>query len=227
MTFKITYFGHSAFAIETSQGTILIDPFLSQNPFFKGDITQLHPVDILLTHAHSDHLGDAIPISKSTGATITAAFELAFYCQKQGAKVNAVHTGSHLPFKWGTAMFLPANHSSSTPEGDYGGIATSILFEIDGKKIYHAGDTGLSAELKMIGELFAPDICMLPIGGHFTLGIEEAVQAAKWLNASEVIPMHYDTFPPIKTDVNEFKSKLESETKAKCKIMKPHETLVY
>ncbi|MDD3593323.1 MAG: metal-dependent hydrolase [Candidatus Gastranaerophilales bacterium] len=227
MTFKITYFGHSAFEIETPQGSILIDPFLSQNPHFKGDISKIRPVDILLTHAHSDHTGDAIPIAKSTGATITAIFELALYCQKKGANVNPVNTGGTLNFDWGTALFLPANHSSSTPEGDYGGIATSILLEIQGKKIYHAGDTGLSAELKMVGELFAPDICMLPIGGHFTLGQKEALQAAKWLNAGEIIPMHYDTFAPIKTDVNDFKFKIESETNSKCRIIKPHESLTY
>jgi L-ascorbate metabolism protein UlaG (beta-lactamase superfamily) len=225
MSIELTYFGHSAFKIVYGSNTILIDPFLSQNPSFKGSIEDLKPDDILVTHGHSDHLGDSIPISKKTGAIITTMFELANYCEARGAVVNPVGMGSKINFDWGFATFLPASHSSSTPDGSYAGCATSILIQIEDLKIYHAGDTGLHYDLKMIGELHKPDIAILPIGGHFTMGIDEAVQAVKWLNCKNVIPMHYDTFPPIRTNVADFKVKTEVDTDSKCIILRSGESV--
>lgn len=227
MSIEITFLGHSAFLIKHGTHNILIDPFLSGNPDFHGDINELKPSDILVTHGHADHLGDAMPLSKKTGATITTIFELANYCQDRGANTNPVGIGSKISFNWGCATFLPAAHSSSTPDGSYAGCPASILLEIENLKIYHAGDSGLSYDLKMIGELYQPDIAILPIGGHFTMGVDEAVQAVKWLHCKKVIPMHYNTFPVIKASANDFKQKIEIETDAKCLILKSGETVKF
>lgn len=227
MSVEIKFLGHSAFLINSENSTILIDPFLSQNPDFKGDINEIKPDDILLTHGHADHLGDAIPISKNTGAIITAVFELANYCQTRGATTNPCSLGGKLNFEWGSAIFLNAAHSSSTPDGSYAGCAASILLEINGIKIYNAGDTGLHSDLRMIGKLYKPDIAILPIGGHFTLGIDEAIQTVKWLNCKNIIPMHYNTFPQIKADAAGFKTKVDIETDANCIIIKPGESVSF
>lgn len=209
MTNSINYIGHSAFYIKTGDFGILIDPFISQNPkavFGNENII----TDIFVTHGHGDHLGDAIPISRKKNAQITAIFELANYCAERGARVNAVNFGGKIEYNWGTARFLPAFHSSSTPDGTYAGMPASILFEINGTKIYHAGDTCLNSEMKTIGELYSPDIALLPIGSHFTMDVDDAVIAAQWLNAKTVIPMHYNTFDAIKADTSDFKSKIQN-----------------
>lgn len=197
---KLIYLGHSAFEIESGKNKILIDPFLVMRPDYKAEgIT-----DIFVTHAHGDHLGSAIEISKKTGATITAIFEIANYCSEQGAKANEIGLGSWLTYPWGRAIAVPAFHSSSIDYRFNGGCPCGFVLEIEGKTFYHAGDTALTGEMKTIGELYQPDIAMLPIGGHFTMDIEHAVKAAEWLEVSNIIPMHYNTFDAIKTDVREF-----------------------
>lgn len=200
----IKYLGHSAFEIETTGKKILIDPFLVCVPNYKPE----NIYDIFVTHAHADHLGDAIEISHKTGASITAIFELANYCAKKGARVNDIGLGSWVEYSWGRAIAVPAFHSSSTSDGAYGGCPCGYVFEIEGKTIYHAGDTALSSEMKTIGELYQPDIVMLPIGGKYTMDIEHAVMAAEWLGASEIIPMHYNTFDAIKVDISDFERQI-------------------
>ncbi len=201
---NIVYLGHSAFEIETTGKKILIDPFLVCSPNYKPD----NITNIFVTHAHGDHLGSAIEISKSSGAPITAVYELANYCAKQGAKAIDTGLGAWIEYNWGRAAAVPAFHSSSTPDGVYGGCPCGFVFEIEGKTIYHAGDTSLSNEMKMIGEVYQPDTAMLPIGGKYTMDIEHAVKAAEWLGASEVIPMHYNTFDAIKVDINDFERQI-------------------
>lgn len=225
MTLEIKYLGHSAFQFFVQEKQILVDPFLSQSPWYNGDLSEFKPEHIFLTHAHSDHLGDAIEISKKTGATIHAIFELANYCATKGAKINAVNIGGRLEFDWGIVTFMNAAHSSTTPDGAYGGVASSIMFRFQDKRVYHAGDTGLIADLKMIGEVYKPEIALLPVGGHFTMGAKEAVLAAKWLNAKQVIPMHYNTFPNISIDINDFRTLMESESMIKPVILNAGETL--
>lgn len=225
MTLDIKYLGHSAFQFNVQGKQILIDPFLSQSPWYEGDLSEFNPSHIFITHAHSDHLGDAIEISKRTGAIIHAVFELANYCAEKGANVNAVNIGARLEFDWGIVTFMNAAHSSSTPDGNYGGVASSIMFRFQDKRVFHAGDTSLISDLKMIGEVYKPEIALLPIGGHFTMGIKEAVLAAKWLNAKQVIPMHYNTFPAISIDINDFRTLMESESMIKPVIMNAGETL--
>ena len=201
---NIKYLGHSAFEITTKGKKILIDPFLAgaQN-YVPQDI-----YDIFVTHGHSDHLGSAIDISNRTGAPITAIFELANYCAQKGTRINGVGLGAWKGYSWGRAIFVPAFHSSSTPDGNYAGCPAGIIFEIEGNLIYHAGDTCLNSEMKVIGELYQPDISMLPIGGTYTMDIEHAVIASSWLQSSTIIPMHYNTFAAINVDIEEFKRRI-------------------
>jgi L-ascorbate metabolism protein UlaG (beta-lactamase superfamily) len=218
----IKYLGHSAFEFQTNEGNVLIDPFISQNPeYYPENITE-----IFVTHGHADHLGSAIEISKKQATPITAIFELANYCNQQGAIANSVSMGGKIKFPWGWAVFTPAFHSSSTPDGQYAGAPAGIMFEINGVKIFHAGDTALNSEIKIIKELYSPQIALLPIGGCYTMDIEQAVIASEWLGADIVIPMHYNTFPAINTDADAFKKELATNG-INCVILKKNETLKY
>ena len=220
MSVKLNYVGHSCFGINADGDYILIDPFISGNPRAKVTFDLNKVKYIFVTHGHSDHLGDAINISKSTGAVIVCIFELANYCMQRGAKAMGVGVGANLKFDFGNVRFLPAIHTSSTPDGAYAGIAASLLFELDGVKVYHAGDTALSAEMKTIGELYKPDVALLPVGGQYTMDIEDAAVAAKWLRAPKIIPMHYNTFDLVKADIREFGNLVEYEDR-ECTEMQP------
>ncbi len=207
---KLKYLGHSAFEIITDTNSkILIDPFLVKSPDY--DITGV--TDIFVTHAHGDHLGNAIEISKRTNAQITAIFELANYCASKGANSNGISLGGWINYSWGRVIAVPAFHSSSTPEGFYAGCPCGFIFEIEGKFLYHSGDTCLNQEMKTIGELYSPQISMLPIGGHYTMDIEHACIAAKWLNTNTIIPMHYNTFEAINVNLQDFENKIKSSDK--------------
>ena len=198
----IKYIGHSAFQITNGQNAVIIDPYVSINK--KYDWKKEPLKDILLTHAHGDHLGQAIEIAKDLDIEITAVPELAAYCREQGAKAKSVSLGAWLQYSWGRAIFLPAFHSSSLPDGRYGGCPASIFLDVAGARLYHAGDTCLNSEMKTIKELYAPQVAMLPIGGNYTMDVEHAAIAAKWLGVKTVIPMHYSTFPEIEADVEKF-----------------------
>lgn len=198
---KLTYLGHSAFEIQTEKGVILIDPFLINAPNYDySNVT-----DIFVTHGHSDHLGKAPQIASQTGATVTAVFELAKYCARYGINVNGISLGGWINYDWGRVIALPAFHSSSTDDGTYTGCPVGYLFEIEGKRIFHAGDTCLNSEMKVLGEVYKPDMAILPIGGHFTMDVENATIASKWIGADTIIPMHFNTFPQINADIDKFK----------------------
>lgn len=211
---KITYLGHSAFEIVTNKDTILIDPFLVCSPNYNySNVTNL-----FVTHGHGDHLGSALEISRETNAPVTAIFELANYCSANKVRANGVGLGAWLNFSFGRAIFVPAFHSSSSPDGKYAGCPAGIIFEIEGKRIYHAGDTNLNSEMKVIKEVYKPNVAMLPIGGVYTMDVEAAAIASEWLGANVVIPMHYNTFEAISADINKF-NKLISAQGKKAKIM--------
>ena len=203
---KIKYLGHSCFEIQTGEYNVLIDPFLVMSPNY--DCTKV--THIFVTHAHGDHLGSAVEISKKTGAKITAIYELANYCQTQGANVNGIGLGNWIDYEWGKVIAVPAFHSSSLNNGQYGGCPCGYVFNINGKTIYHAGDTSLNSEMKVIGELYEPDLSMLPIGGQYTMDIEHAAKASEWLQSTAIIPMHYNTFDAIKVDIGEFESEIRN-----------------
>ena len=206
---QITYLGHSAFEIKTNDKKILVDPFLVMSP--KYDFSGV--TDIFVTHGHADHLGSAIEISQKTGAKITAIFELANYCASKGAIANGINLGSWINYDWGKAIAVPAFHSSSTPEGIYAGAPCGYVFDIEGKTIYHAGDTCLNSEMKVIGDLYEPDISILPIGGNYTMDIEHVVIASEWLKTSAIIPMHYNTFEAINVDIKDFETQIRNRGK--------------
>lgn len=216
----LKYIGHSAFEIKNNDKAVLIDPLVSVNDKYNWHDAPI--TDILLTHAHADHLGEALEIAKEKDIDITAVFELANYCKEQGVKAKPVCLGSWINFSWGRAVFLPAFHSSSLPDGRYGGVAASIMLDVDGVRIFHAGDTCLTGEMKTIKELYAPQIALLPIGGNYTMDVEHAAMAAKWLGVRTVIPMHYGTFPEIQADLERFANLIAFGNTA-CQILNPAE----
>ena len=202
----ITYLGHSCFELDLGNSKILIDPFLVKSPDY--DFSGV--TDIFVTHGHSDHLGSADEISKKTGAKITAVFELANYCASKGANSQGINLGAWVEYDWGRVIAVPAFHSSSSPEGIYTGCPCGFIFDIEGQKIYHAGDTCLNLEMKIIGELYEPDIAILPIGGCYTMDIEHSIKASEWLKASVIVPMHYNTFEAINIDIAEFEREIRT-----------------
>lgn len=216
----LKYIGHSAFEFRNGDKAVLVDPLVSVNNKYNWHEQPI--TDILLTHAHGDHLGEAIEIAKEKDIEITAVAELAGYCAEQGAKTKSVGLGAWIKYSWGRAIFLPAFHSSALPDGRYGGSAASILFDIDDVRIYHAGDTCLTGEMKTIRELYAPQIALLPVGGNYTMDVEHAAMAARWLGVRSVIPMHYGTFPEIQADLERF-AKLIAYGNTACQILNPEE----
>lgn len=226
MTDGIKYLGHSAFYIKSGEYGILIDPWFMHNEEVKFDITTEKITHILLTHGHGDHFGDTVPIAKMTKAKVIAIFETAIYCQKLGLEAIGVGMSAEIKTDFGSVRFLQATHTNSLPNGEYGGIAASILIDLNGIKIFHAGDTGLIGDFELIGKLYKPYYAMLPIGGHYTMGVEEAIIAAGMLNAKEYIPMHYNTFDVIKADPVAFKTALEEQGKT-CHIMAANDTLTF
>ncbi|MBL1211931.1 MAG: metal-dependent hydrolase [Ignavibacteriae bacterium] len=211
---KLKYLSHSSFLITTSEGkTILIDPFLDDNPNAPISSDEVPADYIILTHAHGDHLGDSFKIAERTNATFICVNELAEYCASKGFKAHNMHIGGAFNFDFGRVKFTIAHHGSVTPDNVYGGVAAGVLITIDGKTIYHAGDTGLFYDMKLIGEMNDIDYLIVPIGDNFTMGIDDAVKAVEFVNPKFSIPMHYNTFPIIEADPFEFKNKVEKSGK--------------
>lgn len=218
---KIKYLGHSAFLIKTNNEGILIDPYIAFSKEYSNveNFKKENIKNIFVTHGHSDHFGSALEISKLTGAPIVGVFELGNYCLSKGVEAIPAALGGELKFSWGCATLVPAQHSSSLPNGQYMGVACGVMFNIEGKNIYHAGDTSLSSEMELLSEFYNPSVVMLPVGGHFTMGINEACYAAKIFDAQITIPMHYNSFPPIKIDINDFSEKCEMVTGKPPRVM--------
>ncbi len=215
---KLTYHGHSAFEIKTEGHTLVIDPFFSGNTNAKVKPQDVKADFIVLTHAHGDHLGDGFEIAKKNNATVIAVNELANYASEKGCKAHNMHIGGGHNFPFGRVKFTIAHHGSSSPDGRYMGEPAGVIISINGKNIYHAGDTGLFLDMKLIGEITPLDAALLPIGDNFTMGIDDAVKAVEFLNPKLAVPMHYNTFGVIEADPQEFKRKVESIGK-KCTII--------
>lgn len=211
---EISYHGHSVVKIMTDTHTILIDPFITGNGQTDLDAAKEKVDVILVTHGHNDHLGDTVDLAKRNNATVIATFELANYVESFGINVHAMGIGGSYDFEFGTVKFTQAFHSSSftTEDGEiiYGGMPAGVLFTSEGKTIYHAGDTALFGDMKLIGERNNIDVAFLPIGDNFTMGPEDAAYAVKLLKPQIVVPVHYNTFPPIKQDPQIFKNLVET-----------------
>lgn len=212
---KLTYFGHSAFLLETRNAQLLIDPFITDNPHNDGIVAaaDLNPDAILLTHAHGDHWGDTPDIATRSGALVIAQFEITNYIQaKHGHEnVHPMNTGGSAEFEWGRVTMTWARHSSSFPDGTYGGNPAGFILEIDDKTIYAAGDTDRFAEMAWYGEDFSIDLALLPVGDDFTMGPREAARAVRMLKARMAVPIHWGTFPLLTGDPDEFVTRVEKD----------------
>ncbi|KMZ42272.1 MULTISPECIES: metal-dependent hydrolase [Bacillales] len=225
----IRFHGHSSVQVTSEGHSIMIDPFISGSPVAATKLEDISVQYILLTHGHQDHILDAVELAKKNDATIVATHELATYLSWQGVKTISMNLGGSIKLPFGKVKMTQAFHSSGVVLDDekqivYMGMPGGFVIELGGKTIYHAGDTGLFGDMKLIGERHDIDLAFLPIGDVFTMGPEDALVAAEWVQADFVVPIHYDTFPPIKQDGEAFVAEL-AEKDIRGKALKPGETL--
>jgi L-ascorbate metabolism protein UlaG (beta-lactamase superfamily) len=199
---KFTYYGHACFAVEAGGKTLLFDPFITPNPLAaKIDAEKIAADFILVSHGHGDHIADLIAIAKRTDATVIAPFEVGSWFEKKGVeKVQAMNHGGAAPMAFGRVKLTAAIHSSSMPDGSYGGNPCGFVVETADGNFYYSGDTALTSDMKFIGEQTKLRFAVLPIGDFYTMGIEDAVRAAGLIGVTRIVGVHYDTFPPIKLD---------------------------
>jgi L-ascorbate metabolism protein UlaG (beta-lactamase superfamily) len=219
----IHYHGHSCFELIDGDTRLLVDPFLAPNsPVAKATADDVNPTHIALTHGHADHVADAAPVAKRTGAPVVACVELANWFEEQGVEnVSDPNLGGTISFDWGSVKLVPAWHTSTAPGSaerpfspDLGvplGTPAGLIIEIGGLTIYDAGDTCLFGDMELIGHRHKVDVALLPIGGHYTMDRHDAAYAAGIIGAKRVIPIHYNTFPPIETDAEAFATDLSAK----------------
>lgn len=222
MPIQVTWLAHSGFQLVIDEHKILIDPFLTGNPLAPVEAGALDADFILISHGHGDHLRDTPDIAKRTGARTVANFEIANWLQKQGVQATeGLNPGGGVQLPFGRVELTIAHHSSSLPDGSYGGQPNGILiFTNGGQTIYHAGDTTVFMEMQLIGEL-GIDLAMVPIGDYFTMGIDGSLKAIEFIRPVSVIPMHYNTFDLIAQDVTEWARRVQNETDAQPIVLDP------
>jgi L-ascorbate metabolism protein UlaG (beta-lactamase superfamily) len=233
---EIKYHGHSCFELSDGAATLLVDPFLKpNNPAALATAEDASPTHIAVSHGHADHIADAVGVAKRTGAECIAIVEVANWIEEQGVeKVHDPNLGGTVRFDWGWVKLVPAWHTSTiagSAEAPYSptpGIVTGtpagLVISIGGVTVYYCGDTCLFGDMKLIAERHPVDVALMPIGGHYTMDRHDAVVAAGFIGAGTVIPVHYDTFPPIATDSAAFKSEVEAQTSSQVVLLKPGET---
>ncbi len=214
MALSFTWLGHGSFLFDIEGHKVLIDPFLTHNPLAPVSADDIPGEVILITHGHGDHTGDTVAIAKRTGALVVSTPEICKWFGKQG--VDNVYDGN-IGGTWSndymSAKWVQAFHTSALPDGSYGGVSTGFVIQAGGKRVYFAGDTGVFGDMRLIGEPKL-DLAFLPIGDKYTMGIDDSILAIKLLNPRHVVPMHFNTFPPIAQDVSAWARRVNAETNA-------------
>jgi len=224
MATKITWLGHGTFQIETAGKTIIIDPFFTGNPAASISADKVKADFIIISHGHGDHVGDCVAVAKRTGAKVIANYEITEWLAKQGVtNTHAQNTGGSFDHGFGKVKLTIAFHSSMLPDGSNGGDPSGILLKLADGNIYHAADTSLFSDMKLIGEE-GIDVAILPIGDNYTMGPDDALRAVKLINPKRVIPDHYNTWPPIAQDANAWAKRVKAETSAEPIVLKPGES---
>ena len=219
MALDITFLGHSGFLLSDGSHTLVIDPFLTGNPVATQQPGDIKCDYIALTHGHADHFGDTVAIAKANNATVIAAFEIIEYLGEQGiTRGEPGNPGGKIKTAFGWVAFTQAFHSSSY-QGRYMGLPCGVVVRMGGKTFYHCGDTGIFGDMKLLGEIYQPNVAAIPIGDRFTMGPELATRAAELIKPNTAIPIHYNTWPPIEVDAGEF-----APAGVKVKALKPGET---
>lgn len=214
---RLTWLGHACFSLAGSR-TVLVDPFIPE-----GSLAA-EPDIVAVTHAHADHLGITVELSKRT----VAINEVAKYLKTKGVPAEPMNLGGTITIDGVRFTMTPALHSSWLEDegaGFYGGVAAGFVITMDGVSVYHAGDTALFSDMQLIRDLYRPDVALLPVGGRYTMGPDEAMIAARYIGAPLVIPMHYDTFPAIQQNLEEFKRMIERTTSIRVAILSPGESI--
>jgi L-ascorbate metabolism protein UlaG (beta-lactamase superfamily) len=219
----VRFLGHACFTLSDGTSTVLIDPFLTGNPKAAISADDVAASTILLTHGHGDHIGDTVSIAKRTGAPVVAIVEIANELAEEGLDVFDPNLGGSVKFDWGWVKLVPAWHTSTTPKGTVNTPA-GLLISFHDTIVYHLGDTCLFSDLQLVGKHHPIDIALMCIGGHYTMDRTDAVDAAQLVGAKTVIPCHYNTFPPIETEADAFKSDVESAAGGTVVLLEPGET---
>ena len=218
---NIRFLGHACFELSDGDTRILIDPFLSGNPKAAASADEMNPTHIFLTHGHGDHYGDIVDIAKRTNAQCVAIVEIANELQGKGVEnVADPNIGGTVEFDGGWVRLVPAWHTSTTPDGTVS-IPAGLVINFGGRIVYHLGDTGLFSDLQLVKARDEIDVAIMPIGGHYTMDPVDAVVAAEWVGAKQVIPCHYNTFPPIEQDAEKFKNDVQG---SEVVILEPGDT---
>lgn len=223
MATSINWFGHNAWSIEVAGATVLLDPFLNDSPTSPVKADAVKANYILLSHGHGDHLGDTVAIAKRTGATVITNFEVGEWLKKKGLagdKVIGMNPGGGVTQPFGHVKFTIAHHSSSMPDGTYGGVPGGFVLELAESRVYFACDTSVFLDMKMIGS-GGLDLAVLPIGDLYTMGPDDSIDAIKLLNPKRVAPCHYDTFPAIQQDAAAWAERVRSHTAAEPIVLQP------
>jgi L-ascorbate metabolism protein UlaG (beta-lactamase superfamily) len=225
MSINVKWLSHASFLIETNKARLLVDPFITDNPLSPVGVDEIQTDYIFISHGHGDHVGDSVPIAKRTGATVVSNYEIQSWISAQGVeKVHPLHIGGGFDWPWGRVKLTIAQHGSMLPDGSNGGNPCGFIFYIDNVKIYHACDTGLFYDMKLIGEE-GIDLAILPIGDNFTMGPDDALRAVKLIQPKQVVPIHYDTFDIIKQDPHAWAIRVQQETDTQAVVMTPGGTL--